>query len=106
MSYKQFSQSYENGRPSRMHRNRTSTGSMPTSNPLKRPLDIVLVDDKELRIFANGRNVKLKCQELLREIFDVSSTCTPLAVENSSFFASHDHSGAPVRLCVPNIPFA
>ena len=86
MSYEQISQSYENGQPSRMHR--ASTGSMPDSNTLKRPFDILLVDDKELRAFANRRDVKLKCEELLQGLVGGSSTSTPLAVENLDLFAS------------------
>ena len=86
MSYEQLSQSYENGQPSRMHR--ASTAGIPDPKTLKRPFDILLVDDKELRAFANRRDVKLKCEELLQGLVGGSSTSTPLAVENLDLFAS------------------
>ena len=47
-----------------------------------------IVDDKELRAFANRRDVKLKCEELLQGLVGGSSTGTPLAVDNLDLFAS------------------
>ena len=86
MSYEQLSQSYENGKPCRMHR--ASTAGIPDPKTLKRPFDILLVDDKELRAFANRRDVKMKCEELLRGLTEASPTDTPLVVDNSDLFAS------------------
>ena len=86
MSYEQLSQSYENGQPSRMHR--ASTRSIPDPTTFKRPFDILLVDDKELRDFANRRDVKLKCEELIRGLTGASTMGTPPIADNPDLFAS------------------
>ena len=88
---------FRNGRPiSERQLLDTNSGVAPAlKTATKRPLEYVLVTDKEMKAMENARNVRKRVDELLCNLqVDVASTVTPEpALSSQSLYPSHPTVG-------------
>ena len=73
LAYKQMSLMYRDGRPVSDRQRMDPRDVEPARTAMKRPLEYVLVTDKEMKAMESARNVRKKVDELLRDLVDVAS---------------------------------
>ncbi|PIL27946.1 hypothetical protein GSI_09981 [Ganoderma sinense ZZ0214-1] len=103
LTYKQMSLMFRDGRPVSDRQCSNPHGDVaPARTATKRPIEYVLVTDKEMKAMENARNVRKRVDELLRDLMDVASTSEEPALSSQRIYPSHPitHVTAAPVLCV------
>lgn len=100
MDYKQMSLMFRDGRPISDRQRMDPRDVEPARTATKRPLEYVLVTDKEMKAMESARNVRKKVDELLRDLVDVASTSTsgpPFPSQIQGLYPSHPTVGSSMQ---------